>query len=68
MARLEEVIETDEYTPGPRHAANLSALLASHEVPRDLAMRLHRALARRGLGHLVRDRAVAKRLLPQGAS
>ena len=42
--------------------------LVLHEVPRDMAMRLHRALARRGLGHLVRDRAVAKRLLNQGAS
>ena len=68
IARLEEVIEADDYTPGPRHAANLGAVLASHEVPRDMAMRLHRALARRGLGHLVRDRAVAKRLLNDGAS
>ena len=68
IARLEEVIEADDYTPGPRHSANLTAVLASSEVPRDMAMRVHRALARRGLGHLVRDRAVAKRLLPQGAS
>lgn len=68
IARLEEVIAADDYTPGPRHAANLSAVLASNEVPRDMAMRLHRALARRGLGHLVRDRAVAKRLLNEGAS
>ncbi len=68
IARIEEVIEADDYTPGPRHPANLSALLASAEVPRDMAMRLHRALARRGLGHLVRDRAVAKRLLNEGAS
>lgn len=68
IARLEEVIEADGYTPGPRHSANLSALLGSNEVPRDMAMRLHRALARRGLGHLVRDRAVAKRLLNGAAS
>lgn len=68
IARLEEVIEAADYTPGPRHSANLTAVLASNEVPRDMAMRLHRALARRGLGHLVRDRTVAKRLLPQGAS
>jgi hypothetical protein len=68
IARLEEVIEADDYTPGPRHGVNLSAVLSSNEVPRDMAMRLHRALARRGLGHLVRDRAVAKRLLGEGAS
>lgn len=68
IARLEEVIEADDYTPGPRHSVNLSAVLASAEVPRDMAMRLHRALARRGLGHLVRDRAVANRLVNAGAS
>ena len=68
IARIEAVIETDDYTPGPRHSVNLAAVLASAEVPRDMAMRLHRALARRGLGHLVRDRAVAKRLLNEGAS
>lgn len=68
LARLEEALEADDYIPGPRHGANLSAVLASNEVPRDMAMRLHRALARRGLGHLVRDRAVAKRLLNEGAS
>lgn len=68
IARLEEGIDADDYVPGERHGANISAILASAEVPRDMAMRLHRSLARRGLGHLVRDRAVAKRLLNQGAS
>lgn len=63
MTRLEEAIMAEGYTPGVRHGANLSAVLASNEVPRDLAMRLHRTLAQKGFGHLVRERAIAKRLL-----
>ena len=68
ISRVEEAIEADDYVPGNRHGANLSAVLACTDVPRDMAMRLHRSLARKNLGHLVRDRAVAKRLLSQGAS
>jgi hypothetical protein len=68
MTRLEQALEADGYAPGPRHGANLAAILASHEVPRDLAMRLHRTLARKNLGSLVRDRAVARRLLDEVAS
>ena len=63
IARLEAAIEVDGYTPGPRHGANLTAILACKQVPRDLAMRLHRTLARHNLGSLVRDRSVARRLI-----
>lgn len=65
IARIEAAIETEGYTPEKRHSANLTAILASHELPRDLAMRLHRTLSRRNLGSLVRDRAVARRLMPE---
>jgi MoxR-like ATPase len=65
IARIEAAIDVDGYVPGKHHAANLKALLASEEIPRDLAMRLHRTLSRRNLGALVRDRAVSKRLLSE---
>lgn len=65
IARIEEAIEAEGYTPGKRHAQNLTAILASPELPRDLAMRLHRTLSTRNLGSLVRDRAVARRLVPE---
>lgn len=68
ITRLEEAIEAEGYTPGKRHGANLTAILASAELPRDMAMRLHRTLAKRNLGSLVRDRAVARRLVPEVAS
>ncbi|MEI8254053.1 MAG: AAA family ATPase [Deltaproteobacteria bacterium] len=67
ISRLEDAIDAEGYAPGKRHAANLTAILASPELPRDLAMRLHRTLSRRHLGALVRDRVVAKRLLGQAA-
>ena len=58
-------MEPDAYVPEPRHGVNLSASLAIHGVPRDLAMRLHRTLARKNLGSLVGDRAVARRLIDE---
>ncbi len=61
VSRLEVAIEADAYTPGPRHAANLRAILASNEVPRDLTMRMRRTLADKDLERLVGDRPVSSR-------